>query len=272
MTSSKTEYNIEHVDDDDSEDNSFESALCEEEDFYDSGTGGEEPPPTERVESTLCEMYNDILNHVAIPEDEEVSFSEKACGDDASLLANKDAVFIQQDSFCSCRSMASASIMTIGSSYMLSAGGESEDDDLSFMTELSGVEDEIEIMSIGTSDNILLTEASESVLSTEGESMLSTEASEYIDHDKQTGEPHIPSKYATSKTPEWLRIYRDRNILSRSACDTKGALTLSDLGAALISPSTQSPNPDCNTTLDCSDGSKCSFDDYRTENSGVDNY
>jgi len=202
-------------------------------------------------------MYNDILYHAVIPEDEEVFF-------DTHLPASKDKILIRRDSFGSCRSTTASSI---GSSYMLSVGGESYDDDLSFMTELT------ETLSIDTSDNILSTEASNNTLSTEVSGIsLSTETSEYIDQDRQTRKAYNPSKQATSKSSR-LRIAKlsqNRNILGHGGCHIKDAYDLSDLDAALIAPSAQTHNPECSTTLDWSEGSKCSFEDYLFEDSGAE--
>ena len=227
MDLSNFNYNSEHINDDDSDNESFESAMCE--------------------------ISNDFLFHAVIPEEEEVSFSERKRGD-ISPSANKGRFLAgrqlhdQAQSFASCRSTTASSIDT---SYLLSVG-ESIDDDLSIMTDWSFDD---ENLSIETSKNMLSTEVSENMLSMEPSmNMLSIEPSE--NSYQHTGEAYVRSRTTTPKTPG-LKIAKsshERSILGQGG--TKDSYNLSDLEAALISPSIRAPARECSTTLDCSDSSK----------------
>lgn len=230
--------NSDHAHDDDSDTESFESAqsaLCE----------------------TGLEMFNDVLCHAVIPEEEEVSFSKRTHGEDNIHPSASRGKFLttkricdQTSSFASCRSTATS---TIGSSFLLSvcdsvANSSIEtDDDLSIMTDLS-YGDEHHLLT-DSSDHMLSMESSANIVSLESSiNIVSLEASANIDPDTR-----ITYSKPISKTPRVnsTKISHERNILGHGG--TKNALDLSDLAAALVSPSIQRHNRECSTTLDCSD-------------------
>jgi len=116
ITSTSTEYfdDFKQSCDDNSDDDSFESALCE--------------------------MYNDVLFHAIIPEEEEeiqfscVKVNGKVEDQNLSTHGRRERFLTaNRDSFISLRSAAPS----MGSSFMLSVSElqSCEDDDLSYMTE-----------------------------------------------------------------------------------------------------------------------------------------
>jgi len=122
--------------------------------YYDGRGGDSHHSDDDSFESALCEMYNDVLFHTIIPEEEEFFFSCSKVqalenGDDQQGLAPLSPNNIMKrerfrmsnrESFLSLRSAAGS----FGSSFMLSVGDTQDqqyDDDLSYMTENDAFEE-----------------------------------------------------------------------------------------------------------------------------------
>lgn len=115
--------------------------------YYDGRGDDGQDSSDDSFESALCEMYNDVLFHTIIPEEEEFFFSCSKVrsplenGDDYeglaslspnSMMKRERFRMTNRESFVSLRSAAGS----YGSSFMLSVGeDEHYDDDLSYMTE-----------------------------------------------------------------------------------------------------------------------------------------
>jgi len=107
--------------------------------YYDVRPGDGDDSENDSFESALCELYNDVLFHAIIPEEEEFYFScTKVRGGDSEdqtlspTLKRERFLTANRESFMSLRSAAH----TVGSSFMLSVGeDQTYDDDLSYMTE-----------------------------------------------------------------------------------------------------------------------------------------
>lgn len=108
--------------------------------YYDNiKKSGDDNSDDDSFESALCEMYNDVLFHAIIPEEEEFHFSCVKLGGNVedqnfSTHAHREQFLTtNRESYLSLRSAAPS----MGSSFMLSVGENQscDDDDLSYMTE-----------------------------------------------------------------------------------------------------------------------------------------
>jgi len=179
---------------------------------YDDGS------ETDSFNSAVCEMYNDVLSHTIIPEDEEVSFSQKA--------RKERFIASRIDSFSSLKDFslvsAKSAFPSCNSSYLLSVGESSitqMDDDLSFITEAE-FEDEDHLTFL----------------------MMNGEAQNAKFRNQSSQSPGSESSKAV--TPP--RSLVQRKTLLREERDND-VFNLSELDAALSAPSAMTP------TLECSD-------------------
>lgn len=174
--------------------------------------------------SALCEIYNDVLNHAIIPEDDEVSFSGNQFKDSTSFPLRR----MSKDQFFSAHSLrnSSSSVTTskssicadsMASSCMLSID-DTNDDDLSYLTEPDFEEKKIitrSVMSCNTTAEDSRTSGSRNITERTSDNAESSFSPNMSDEDED--EDSLGLHYGMH------------------------SLRLSDLDAALVSPSTLSP-------------------------------
>jgi len=207
------------------------------------------------AQSALCEMYNDVLCHAVIPEEDAVYFADAIGGDEPSHAVNRFRPLTRKISFASCRSLCGSSI---ASSYLLSVGDTHDDDDLSFMTEGSFDDGYLSTdPSIELSENFQSLGVSKGVSSSEfSDNVLSIETSQQTDQDTHTEEPNLSSPDRTSKVKSTANSPYKNNICGHEDCGIRNSLNLSDLDAACVSNSVQTSYPDCCSTYDSSEVSE----------------
>lgn len=206
----------------------------------------------ESFQSALCEMYNDVLYHAVIPEEQAVYFADAFGGDEPSYAVNRSRpCLLGKHSFASCRSTTGSST---ASSYLLSVG-ETDDDDLSYMTEGTFDGGFISTPSIELPENFSAIQISEGISSTEpSEFGLSTiGTSRETDQDTHAKELNIISPDKTAKMSNVANMAYKNNILGHKDYTIRRSSNHSDSDAGLSPPSSQSPYPECSSTYDCSE-------------------